>query len=115
MKDCQGTVFKAAVSHYRSARGFGLKVRMTVAKEHSCPGCLACYWQSASFDEVGNDWPILGIETAQDGRFYRIDTCNVTRDCETGITDGCDLCLVEYLPPLADSEATDLATLMELA
>lgn len=115
MKDCQGKVFKASVSNLRFSHSFSFTVRLTVTKRHSCPGCPACAWQSDAFNEVCNDWPILGIEKAVNGAFYRIDECNVTRDYETGIADGWDLRLVEYLPPLADNEATDLATLLEMA
>lgn len=106
---CQGSVFKATVNQYRTSRGFGFTVRLTKAMRLSCPGCSGCNWEMDGFREVSNDWPILGIETAKDGSFYCIDICNVTRDCETGMTDGWDLRLVEYLPPsVAETTPEDL-------
>lgn len=96
---CQGSVFKATVNQYRTSRGFGFTVRLAKAVRLSCPGCPSCDWEHDGFSEVSNDWPILGIETAKDDSFYRLDICNIARDRETGIVDGWDLRLVEYLPP----------------
>ena len=104
MNSCQGQVFKASVGHYRAARGFGFKVSLVVAKRRSCPGCPDCAWQVDALGDVGNDWPILGIEKAVDGAFYRLEIGNVMRDFESGIVDGVDLRLVACLPPIEDLE-----------
>ncbi len=98
---CQGSVFNATVNQYRTSRGFGFTVRLAKAVRLFCLGCPNCDWEHDGFSEVSNDWPILDIETAKDDSFYRLDICNTTRDRETGIVDGWDLRLVEYLPPSA--------------
>ncbi len=108
-RGCQGQVFKASVNNSRLSHGFAFTVRLTVAKKYSCPGCPACDWQWDAFGEVGNDWPILGIEKAEDGALYRVEVCNVTRCRDTGSDDGFDLGLVEYTPAFPQAEATEIA------
>lgn len=65
-------------------------------KRMSCPGCEACWWQHDSFSEVGNDWPIENLISAEDGEFYTIGVCNEGVDRETGAVDSWDLCLENY-------------------
>lgn len=100
---CQGIVFRASVQNYLTKKGgFGFTVRLTPVKKISCPGCEKCGWQVENFVEVSNDWPILGIENCEDGKFYTISTCNELRDWETGQVDSWDLCLIEF--PVKDSQ-----------
>lgn len=98
-KHCQGQVFKANVQNFRTRmNGFEFSVRLVPMKRISCPGCEKCDWQSESFSEVSNDWPIVGIESVEDGKFYIIDVCNESRDWESGQIDAWDLRLIEYIP-----------------
>ena len=94
---CQGTVFKASVQNCRTAKGgFRFQVHLVPMKKMSCPGCEKCGWQSENFSEVNNDWPINGIESCEDGKFYFVSTCNESKDWETGQVDEWKLCLSEY-------------------
>ncbi len=97
-KHCQGQVFKANVQNFRTKRNdFGFSVRLIPMKRMSCPGCEKCGWQSEIFGEISNDWPIVGIESVEDGKFYTISVCNESRDWESGQINDWDLCLIEYI------------------
>jgi hypothetical protein len=93
---CKGSVFRANVQHFRTSQGFGFTVRLNKMKKLSCPGCDKCAWQHDYFAEVCNDWSIRGIESAEDKKLYTIETCNESRDYETGYIDSWDFKLVEY-------------------
>jgi hypothetical protein len=97
VKSCSGTVFKADVQNFRTNKGgFGFSVRLVPVKRLSCTGCEACGWQSEAFSEVGNDWPILNIETAEHDKLYEVGVCNIGTDWETGQVDEWDLELIPY-------------------
>ena len=94
---CPGRVFKATAQNYTTKNGgFGFTVRLVPVKKMSCPGCEKCMWQRDNFGEVTNDWPLLGIEGCENGKFYTVKGCNESRDNETGQIDSWDLCLIEY-------------------
>jgi hypothetical protein len=95
---CQGNIFKASVSTYQTARGFAQTVRFTRSARLSCPGCDQCFWQVDALSEVGQEWPVHGIEAAKDGAFYGLTVCNESRDRETGIVDSWDLQLSPFTP-----------------
>ena len=63
-------------------------------KKLSCPSCAQCNWEYESFFEVGNDFPIENIETAQHGKLYSIDCITDSIDYESGIVDGWHLRLI---------------------
>lgn len=97
LTSCQGTVFKASVQHYQTKKGgFGFQVRLVPVKKLSCPGCKSCGWEADNFGEVGNDFPIAGIEDCEDGQLYSITTCNESQDWETGMIDSWELCLLKH-------------------
>lgn len=95
---CQGNIFKASVSTYRTKRGFGQTVRFTRSARLSCPGCANCGWELEAISEISQDWPVLGIEEAKDGAFYGLELCSQSRDWETGLIDGWDLQISPYQP-----------------
>jgi len=97
-EQCLGTVYRASVSFYLTARGFAQTVKLNKLKKLSCPGCKYCGWENDTLSEVNKDWPILGMDKVEDQKLYTLGMCNVTTDWESGIVDGWDLELVEYVP-----------------
>jgi hypothetical protein len=93
---CKGYIYKASVIHSNTSKGLGFSVKLVKSKQLSCPGCSSCGWLDDSLSEVNNEWPILGIEEAENGKLYTIDSCNESRDWESGIIDSFDLKLVPY-------------------
>lgn len=94
---CNGTVFKASVRHFKTSDdGFCFKVILKPVKKKSCKGCENCGWQHEGFAEVGNNWPIIGIESCEDGELYTIVPCNETRDIESGIIDEWDIQVLKF-------------------
>lgn len=94
-KTCQGMVFRANVSHYAQSRkdggmAIGYRVQLVRRKDLSCPGCDYCKWQDDSFGEIGPDWPVEGIEKAENGKLYSL---GLTVRAE----DDYNLKLVEFL------------------
>lgn len=98
---CQGAIFKAEVTNFRTSRGLSFQVKLVKSKKLSCPGCMSCAWQDESFDEVSNDWPISNITEVENNAFYSVDITNVQRDYESGLLDYWDLLLVKFTPPTA--------------
>jgi hypothetical protein len=68
---------------------------MSRSVKRSCPGCGRCYGILGDLGEIDEHWPVLGIDAVKNGRFYRLTTCNESRDQETGYLDGWDIKLVE--------------------
>ena len=96
---CKGAVFRADVQHFTTKRGgLAFSVRLNKVKRLSCPGCDVCQGWAEHHSEIGNDWPVVGIETAQDKKLYTLEPCNESRDWETGYIDSWDFELVEYTP-----------------
>lgn len=92
---CQGSIFKAEKSLFRTERGFGLTIRLRKIKKLSCPGCSACEWEDDAFGEICNDWPILNIEEATSGKFYKLVICNEVYERGWGAPISWDLKLME--------------------
>lgn len=101
---CKGAVFKANVHHFRTERGFAFSVRLNKLKRKSCPGCDSCAWQSDSFSEIGDSWPILGIEKTKHEELYILESCNESKDWETGHIDSWDLKLTPLYEPLESQD-----------
>jgi hypothetical protein len=93
---CKGHVFKAHVSSYSTRRGVYFKTSLIKMKKLSCKGCEHCDWINDVFDEINNDWPLIGIENVINGGLYRIVACNESKDWESGMVDSYDLKLEEY-------------------
>lgn len=96
---CQGAIFKAEVTNFRTSRGLSFQVKLVKSKKLSCPGCANCAWQDESFDEVSNDWPISNITEVENNVFYSVDITNIQCDYESGWLDYWDLILIKFTPP----------------
>lgn len=93
---CKGQIFRADVQMCMTKRGVMFSVRLNKLKRMSCPGCEYCSWITDDLSEIDPDhWPIIGIESAEHGKLYTLEMCNVGRDYETGMVDEWDLRVVE--------------------
>jgi hypothetical protein len=101
---CQGNIYKASVSVYKTKRGFAQTIRLNRSARLSCPGCSYCGWQYESIDEIGHDWPVLGIEDAEDGKFYGLSICNHSSNWESGLVDDWDLEMIPFIPTKLEDE-----------
>lgn len=92
-----GLVFKASVKNVRTSdNGFCFKVALKHLKNKSCSGCENCGWLHDVVQEVNESWPIIGLESCEDGELYTIVPCNESRDFESGIIDSYDLKIREF-------------------
>ena len=95
-KSCNGLVYRAEISHYIVNRGISFSVKLNKQKRLSCPGCELCWWLYEAVGEINLDWPVEGIESAEQGKLYTLDICNEEKDWESGIVDSWDLRLIEF-------------------
>lgn len=91
---CNGSIFRAEVQHFQTKRGFGFKTKLQRLKKYSCSGCLVCGYEDENFSEVGNDFPIEGIEALQHKKLYSITTVTDSIDYESGVADDWHLKIV---------------------
>ena len=90
---CKGVVYKANRGFTKTARGFGLFVRLNKLKRLSCPGCIECRGIEEYLHEQKN---IINIENAEHNKLYTLIMTNKYINWETNLVDDYDLQLVPY-------------------
>lgn len=96
---CKGLVFKSTINNYVTDSKIVSSITLRLAKRKSCQCCRKCGWiieeYSESLANTDNN-PIINMEIAQHGKFYRLQTCNEETDWETGYIEAYDFMLVVH-------------------
>lgn len=98
--NCEGLIFKAEVTQYRTRRGFAFTTKFNKMKVLSCKGCEKCGpLEDLIYEFIDNESPIIGVETVQTGKLYTFSLCNMYRDYESGYVEDFDIEVTEYKQP----------------
>ena len=89
---CKGIVCRASVStgvfRQKSNRiGIFEKTQLNVLRRKSCPGCKKCMGLWDQLSEINSDWPVEGLNNAEDGELYQLLIKVTSKDFETGYPD----------------------------
>lgn len=90
---CKGLILKAIVNNFVTESYIAFNTKLQVAKRRSCKGCEQCGWLLDAFaDHLGcvESGAIINMEIVQPEKFYKLETCNIGYDHETGWVDSYD-------------------------
>jgi len=92
MKNCKGRIYKAKINNFFNAKGeYVSSIRMVPQKRLSCKGCKNRWFLEDSVGESTSygDPPIIP-NNVKNGKVYRLEIVNESRDFESGIVDDWD-------------------------